>query len=86
MLQSIALGAQRLFFPVPRVDGDAGRDAFAFEGLDSPYLQVAEDLRVRTPYSRSVIAELRNVPWACWDSKMKAWRVPFRSWEELRRR
>jgi hypothetical protein len=40
---------------------------------------------VRTPYSRAVIAELRAVPWARWDPASKAWRVPFRSFEELRR-
>ncbi len=63
-----------------------GRDAFAFEPITSPYLEVADDLVVRTPYSRTVIAELRAVPWARWDPALKAWRVPFRSFEELRRR
>ena len=63
-----------------------GRDAFAFEPLASPYLEVGEDLVVRTPYSRTAIAELRAVPWARWDPDAKAWRVPFRSYEELRRR
>lgn len=41
---------------------------------------------VRTPYSRDVVAELRQVPWARWDPAAKAWRVPFRSFDELRRR
>ena len=63
-----------------------GRDAFAFEPFASPYLEVADDLVVRTPYSRTVIAELQAVPWARWDPALKAWRVPFRSFEELRRR
>jgi hypothetical protein len=63
-----------------------GRDAFAFEPITSRYLEVADDLVVRTPYSRAVIAELRSVPWARWDPASKAWRVPFRSSEELRRR
>ena len=62
-----------------------GRDAFTFEPVASPYLEVADDLVVRTPYSRAVIAELRAVPWARWDPAAKAWRVPFRSFEELRR-
>ena len=62
-----------------------GRDAFTFEPITSPYLEVAEDLQVRTPYSRTVIAELREVPWARWDPAAKAWRVPFRSVEGLRR-
>jgi hypothetical protein len=63
-----------------------GRDAFAFEPITSPYLEVADGFVVRTPYSRTVIAELRSVPWARWDPASKAWRVPFRSFEELRRR
>lgn len=63
-----------------------GRDAFAFEPIESPYLQVADGFVVRTPYSRAVIAELRAVPWARWDPAAKAWRVPFRAFEELRRR
>lgn len=63
-----------------------GRDAFSFEPIKSSYLDAADDLVVRTPYSQAVIAELRTVPWARWDSAMKAWRVPFRSYEELRLR
>jgi hypothetical protein len=63
-----------------------GRDAFAFEPIASPYLEAADGLVVRTPYSRTVIAELREVPWARWDPASKAWRVPFRSFEELSRR
>ncbi|MBB5693856.1 hypothetical protein [Muricoccus pecuniae] len=63
-----------------------GRDAFDFEPISSPYLEVAEGFVVRTPYSRTVIAELREVPWASWDPSSKAWRVPFRSFEELRKR
>ena len=63
-----------------------GRDAFTFEPITSPYLEVADGLVVRTPYSRAVIAELRSVPWARWDPASKAWRVPFRSFEELSRR
>lgn len=65
---------------------ERGRDAFAFEPISSPYLEVADDLAVRTPYSRDVVAELRMVPWARWDPASKAWHVPFRSVDELRRR
>ncbi|MER2266931.1 hypothetical protein [Methylobacterium oxalidis] len=65
---------------------ERGRDAFTFEPITSPYLEVADDIVVRTPYSRAVVAELRMVPWARWDPAAKAWRVPFRSFEELRRR
>lgn len=63
-----------------------GRDAFTFEPIASPYLELAEDFVVRTPYSRTVVAELRSVPWARWDPTSKAWRVPFRSHEDLRKR
>jgi hypothetical protein len=60
-----------------------GRDAFAFEPIASPYLEVADGFLVRTPYSRTVVAELRAVPWARWDPGLKVWRVPFRSFEQL---
>ena len=63
-----------------------GRDAYAFDPVVSPYLTLADDFRVRTPYSSTVRAELRDVPWAWWDSDARVWRVPFRSWDELRRR
>jgi hypothetical protein len=63
-----------------------GRDAFSFEPIASPYLETGDGLKVRTPYSRTVIAELRAVPWARWDPASKAWHVPFRSFEELRKR
>lgn len=62
-----------------------GRDAFTFEPITSAYLEVAEDLVVRTPYSHAVITELRMVPWARWNPASKAWRVPFRSYEDLLR-
>lgn len=58
---------------------DRGRDAFTFEPIMSSYLEIADDLVVRTPYSRAVISELRMVPWARWDPASKAWHVPFRS-------
>jgi len=63
-----------------------GRDAYAFDPIVSPYLQAADDLRIRTPYSKTVLDELRAIPWSHWDEELRAWRVPFRSYEELRRR
>jgi hypothetical protein len=63
-----------------------GRDAFSFEPIASPHLEVADGFVVRTPYSRDVVAELRALPWAHWDPALKAWRVPFRSFEALRAR
>ena len=65
---------------------ERGRDAFAFQPIESRYLEVNDDLRIRTPYSKSVVKEMRAVPWAWWDGDLKAWRVPFRSWEDLQRR
>ncbi|KOF18412.1 hypothetical protein AC244_13620 [Ensifer adhaerens] len=62
-----------------------GRDAYAFEPIASQYLQIAEDIHVRTPYSKDVIEHLRAIPWARWDDEIRAWRVPFRSYEALRR-
>ncbi len=67
--------------------GDArGRDAFAFEPLLSRYLETGDELLVRTPFSQAVVRELRAVPWAAWDADTKLWRVPFRSYAELKRR
>jgi hypothetical protein len=63
-----------------------GRDAFEFDPIASSYLEVGDELRVRTPYSKTVLEELRAVPWASWDDELRTWRVPFRSYEELRRR
>jgi hypothetical protein len=63
-----------------------GRDASAFEPIASPYPEAADGVVVRTPYSRAAIAGLRAVPWARWGPALKAWRVPFRSFEELRGR
>lgn len=63
-----------------------GRDDFAFDPFASDYLEVADDMIVRTPYSRTVVELLRAIPWARWDPLIRAWRVPFRSVAELRHR
>jgi hypothetical protein len=65
---------------------EKGRDAFLFEPLESAYLKVAEELEVRTPYSRTIVEAMRAIPWAHWDQAKRIWRVPFRSYEELRQR
>lgn len=65
---------------------DRGRDAFAFQPIESRYLEVVDDLRIRTPFSRTILEELRAAPWARWDGELKAWRVPFRSWDDLQKR
>ena len=81
----LATWASREWSGVLAYADQRGRDACAFEPIASAYLEVADDLVIRTPYSRAVITELRAVPWARWDPASKAWRVPFRSFEELRR-
>jgi hypothetical protein len=63
-----------------------GRDDFAFDPLASAYLEAGDDLVVRTPWSRTVVAEMRAIPWARWDPLARVWRVPYRSVAELRRR
>ncbi|WP_245447139.1 hypothetical protein [Methylobacterium sp. 17Sr1-1] len=64
---------------------DKGRDAYAFEPLESPYLAAqAEALLVRTPYSRIVVDTLRTIPFAAWAPEIRAWRVPWRSYEALK--
>jgi hypothetical protein len=63
-----------------------GRDEFVFDPLESAYLEPADELIVRTPYSRTVVEQLRATPWARWDPAERAWRVPYRSYRELRRR
>ena len=69
------------------VHADAkGRDAFAFEPIASSYLEAGLDLVISTPYSRTVVEELRQVPFARWDAAERVWRVPYRSYDELRRR
>jgi hypothetical protein len=70
------------------VHADArGKDAYRFDPIQSPYLGVRpEGLEVTTPYSRTVLALLRDIPFAAWEPSRKAWLVPFRSYEELRKR
>ncbi|MGQ3212545.1 hypothetical protein [Shinella sp.] len=63
---------------------EKGRDAFAFEPILSPYLSIDKDgFRIRTPYSRKLVEEIRQVPFARWDGNHKVWRVPFASYDEL---
>lgn len=69
---------------LPHADAK-GRDAYEFEPITSPYLEAAEDMRIRTPYSKTVIDTMRTIPWAHWDEEWRAWRVPFRSYEQLLR-
>ncbi|MFS8146406.1 hypothetical protein [Rhizobium sp. BR 249] len=66
---------------------EKGRDAYAFEPILSPYLDVIKTgFRIRTPYSRRVVDELRQVPFARWNGELRAWEVPFASYDELQHR
>lgn len=66
---------------------ERGRDAYAFEPILSPYLDVSDiGFRVRTPFSRTVIDELRQIPLARWNAGDKAWHVPFASYDDLQHR
>jgi hypothetical protein len=66
---------------------EKGRDAFAFEPIESRYLEAARSgLQIRTPYSRTVVTEIREIPLARWDADRRLWIVPYRSLEDLRRR
>lgn len=61
-----------------------GRDAFEFEPILSLYLSVdREGFRIKTPYSRKLVEEIRQVPFARWDGDHKVWRVPFSSYDDL---
>jgi hypothetical protein len=71
---------------VSSYDDERGRDAFAFDPIESPYLTAGDDLEIRTPYSRTVLALLRDIRWARWEPEQKCWHVPFRSMDEVRRR
>jgi len=62
-----------------------GRDDFEFDPIESPYLELGKaGFRIRTPYSRTVVDELREVRFARWDGDLRIWHIPFRSIEDLR--
>jgi hypothetical protein len=63
------------------------RDAFAFDPIGSRYLEAAPSaFQIRTPYSRAVVNEIREIPFARWDADRRLWTVPYRSYDKLRRR
>jgi hypothetical protein len=66
---------------------EKGRDAFAFDPIESRYLEAMPAvIQIRTPYSRTVVNEIRGIPFARWDGDRRLWTIPYRSFEELRRR
>jgi hypothetical protein len=66
---------------------ERGRDAYAFEPILSPYLKVGDTgFLIRTPYSRTAVSELRQIPFARWDGERHIWIVPFGSYDDLQHR
>lgn len=66
---------------------ERGRDAYEFEPILSPYLQVYDrGFRVKTPFSRTVVDELRQIPFARWNGDDKVWEVPYASYDHLQHR
>lgn len=66
---------------------ERGRDAYEFEPILSPYLSVYDlGFRISTPYSKTVVDELRQVPFARWNGDEKVWEVPYASYDELQHR
>ncbi|TWB07972.1 hypothetical protein FBZ99_12222 [Rhizobium sp. ERR 1071] len=59
---------------------ERGRDAYEFEPILSPYLEVIPTgFRIRTPYSKTVVDELRQIPFARLNGDDKVWEVPYAS-------
>ena len=70
-----------------RFADEKGRDAFAFDPIESRYLEATTaTLQIQTPYSRTVVNEIREIPYARWDADRRLWTVPYRSFNELRKR
>jgi hypothetical protein len=66
---------------------ERGRDAYEFEPILSPYLTVYDrGFRIRTPYSKTVVEELRQIPFARWNREEKVWEVPYAAYDELQHR
>ncbi|MBX4900117.1 hypothetical protein [Rhizobium bangladeshense] len=66
---------------------ERGRDAYEFEPILSPYLQVHDrGFRVKTPFSRTVVDELRHIPFARWNGDHKVWEIPYASYDDLQHR
>lgn len=66
---------------------DKGRDAFAFDPIESRYLEAGTAaLLIRTPYSKTLVSEIREIRDARWDADRRLWAVPYRSYKDLRSR
>ncbi|WP_353505725.1 hypothetical protein [Rhizobium sp. RM] len=68
----------------PAFSEERGRDAFQFEPILSQYLQVVPTgFKIRTPYSREVVDQLRQIRFARWNGPEKVCEVPFGSYDDL---
>ncbi|WP_245512917.1 hypothetical protein [Rhizobium sp. BK376] len=66
---------------------ERGRDAYEFEPILSPYLQVYDrGFRIRTPFSRTVVDEIRQIPFSRWNGEERVWEIPFASYDDLQHR
>ncbi|SCB37544.1 hypothetical protein [Rhizobium hainanense] len=66
---------------------ERGRDAYEFEPILSPYLQIYDrGFCIKTPFSRTVVDELRKIPFARWNGDDKVWEVPYASYDDLQNR
>jgi hypothetical protein len=64
---------------------ERGRDGYEFEPIYSPYLQVYDrGFKIKTPFSRTVVDELRQIPFARWNGDDKVWEIPFASYDDLK--
>jgi hypothetical protein len=56
---------------------EKGRDAFAFDPIESRYLETTPSaFQIWTPYSRTVVNEIREIPFARWDADRRQSRQP----------
>ncbi len=59
-----------------RFADEKGRDAFAFDPIESRYLEATPaTLQIQTPYSRTVVNEIREIPHARWDADRRLARM-----------
>lgn len=64
-----------------------GRDAFDFDPINSSHLEPGKaGFGIKTPYSKTVVDKLREVPFSRRDGDLKIWHVPYRAFEDLRQR
>jgi hypothetical protein len=66
---------------------NAAATPLKFEPILFPYLEVIPTgFRIRTAYSRTVVDELRRIPFARWNGDDKVWEVSYASYDDLQHR